>query len=704
MRKPSASYWAERFNLLEQNLHDQGTAYFHRVGRSYDAAIRDLEKELAGWYSRYATENGITYAEAKKQLSKGELAAFKMDVEEYIEKGRSLDPAWRKQLEQASARVHVSRLEAMKIRMQQNAELLAGETRDALDDMAHKVYSEKYYHTLYEIQKGVGVGFDCAELSDKKIKAAIGKTWAADGKHFSDRIWEDKARLVSELDTTFTQGVIRGTAPKKVIAEVSKRMGVKKSNVARLIMTENKALQSRAELDGYKELGIDVYEIVATLDTRTSPVCREMDGKQFKRSEFEPGITAPPFHPYCRTCTIPYDEDVAAIFGEGEQRAARDKDGKYYRIPAKIKYKEWYEAFINGGDKTAFPLVPITAVVKALVDEPWIQKIREIAAMPNKTEVEIKQAGALFIDNMDFKFKALEDEYAELMKVYERLVDERGSVTNELFSLEKALNDVTEDVNIFDILNGADEEFVPRPGKEDEFKELQKKISELTRKRDEIGLKIKEVGRKRLSIIEAERKAKQESVKDVLERIGVKTGIRDKDAVYRQLGIVKTPREAQEAVLKAYEFYPSDWVDESLKAGSLKVKKVERGYYDHGGSVIAISGVGVGSGMYRTAVHELGHRFERVKNFIGYERQFFNRRTVNEPLRWLGPCYGKNEKARFDKFLNPYMGKDYSAMSNGTYEAYELISMGFEYAATDINELLKDRDYAEFILGLLCAG
>ena len=701
MRKPSADYWTERFNLLEQNLHNQGVAYFHRVGRSYDGAIASLEKELAGWYSRYATENGITYAEAKKQLSKGELAAFKMDVEEYIEKGRSLDPAWRKQLEQASVRVHVSRLEAMKIRMQQNAELLAGETRDALDDMAHKVYSEKYYHTLYEIQKGVGVGFDCAELSDKKIKAAIGKTWTADGKHFSSRIWEDKARLVNELDTAFTQGVIRGTAPKKVIAEISKRMSVKKSNVARLILTENKALQSRAELDGYKELGINVYEIVATLDTRTSPTCREMDGKQFKRSEFEPGITAPPFHPYCRTCTVPYDEDVAAIFGEGEQRAARDKEGKYYRIPAKIKYGEWYEAFINGGDKTAFPLVPITAVTKALVDEPWIQKIREIAAMPNKTEVEIKQAGALFIDNMDFKFKALEDEYAEVMKVYEHLVNEKSNVTNELFSLEKALNDVTKEVDIFDMLNGADE-VAPLPGKEDEFKELQKKISELIRKRDEIILKIKEVGRKRLSLIEAETKAKQESIKDTLERIGIKTGIRDKDAVYRHLGIVKTPREAQEAVLKAYEFYPSDWVDESLKAGSLKVKKVDRGYYNHGESVIAISGSG--SDAYRVGVHELGHRFERVKKFMMYERQFFNRRTANEPLQWLGPGYKKTEVARFDKFLHPYMGKDYSTMYAGMYEAYELISMGFEYAATDVNKLLKDRDYAEFILGLLCAG
>ena len=342
-----SSYWAERFALLEEDLYALGAVYFERVRRAYEAAIVELEKELADWYMRYANDNKITYTEAKQRLTVGELAAFKMTVEEYIRKGSSLDPRWQKELKHASTKFHVSRLEAMKIQMQHRAEMLATETLDAIDEMAHKVYSEKYYRTAFELQKGVGVGFDVFKLSDSDIDVVSKKPWTWDGKHFSDRIWSDKVKLIHELDTTFTQAVIRGTDFRKTIAEISKRLNVKKSNVARLILTENKAIQSRADLDSYKDLGVTEYEILATLDLRTSQICRSMDGKRFKVSEFDIGVTAPPFHPYCRTTTTPYSEAVRAVFGKIATRAARDNERGYYLVPASMKYQEWYDTYVD---------------------------------------------------------------------------------------------------------------------------------------------------------------------------------------------------------------------------------------------------------------------------------------------------------------------------------------------------------------------
>ena len=50
---------------------------------------------------------------------------------------------------------------------------------------------------------------------------------------------------------------------------------------------------------------------------------------------------------------------------------------------------------------------------------------------------------------------------------------------------------------------------------------------------------------------------------------------------------------------------------------------------------------------------------------------------------------------RKDDFLTPYIGKDYG----GT--AYEVVSMGFQYAYTNLDLLLKDEDFAQFIFGLL---
>ena len=49
----------------------------------------------------------------------------------------------------------------------------------------------------------------------------------------------------------------------------------------------------------------------------------------------------------------------------------------------------------------------------------------------------------------------------------------------------------------------------------------------------------------------------------------------------------------------------------------------------------------------------------------------------------------------FMDWLNKYMGKDYGG------SAYEIVSMGFEMAYTDIKTLMQDEEFANFIFGIL---
>ena len=97
-------------------------------------------------------------------------------------------------------------------------------------------------------------------------------------------------------------------------------MNVSKAKAGRLVMTETAYFSSAAQKECFKELDVEKYEIVATLDGHTSDICQEMDGKVFQMSEYEEGVTAPPFHVNCRSCTAPYFDDE---FTKGEQRAAR---------------------------------------------------------------------------------------------------------------------------------------------------------------------------------------------------------------------------------------------------------------------------------------------------------------------------------------------------------------------------------------------
>lgn len=344
----NGEYWQKRFELLEQAAHQQGVQCYADIEKQYRQAQKQLEGQIAAWYQRFASNNGVTLAEAKRMLNAKELAELKWDVNQYIQYGQenAINGTWVKQLENASARFHISRLEALKLQTQQSIEVMFGNQLDSIDNTMRNVYKSGYYHTAYEIQKGVGVGWDFSTLDDKQISKVINKPWAVDGKNFSERIWGNRQKLVNELNNTLTQNIILGKDPQKAIDEIARKMNTSKTNAGRLVMTEEAFFSSAAQKDCFTELDVEQFEIVATLDSHTSDICRGMDGKHFKMSEWKVGETAPPFHVHCRSTTIPYfDDEFDAV---GERAASNEETGKTYFVPGNMTYKEWDKAFVQG--------------------------------------------------------------------------------------------------------------------------------------------------------------------------------------------------------------------------------------------------------------------------------------------------------------------------------------------------------------------
>ena len=338
-----SSYWQERFTKEEERRNKDARAYLSSIEKQYDKALRNIEKDINNWYSRLAKNINISLREAKILLSKNELEEFKWTVQEYIEKGQenSISKEWMKQLENASAKVHISKLEALKVQIQNEIEGLYGERLKGMEDYLERIYGDTYYRSAFIIQKGIGIGWSLSVLDTNKVNQIIHKPWAIDGKNFSERIWEDKAKLINTLHTGLTQNIIRGSAPDELIRQISKEFGVKKSAAGRLVMTESAAYSSKAQEQCFKDLDVEKYEVIATLDTSTSAICREMDGKVFSMKHYQVGVTAPPFHPWCRSVTAPYFADDT-----NSMRAMRSKKGKTEYIPVDIKYNEWYDKYV----------------------------------------------------------------------------------------------------------------------------------------------------------------------------------------------------------------------------------------------------------------------------------------------------------------------------------------------------------------------
>lgn len=337
-------YWSERFEQLEEAQLAKAESYVEDLDREYRKAVSSVEKDIAHWYQRFADNNEISMADAQRLLKANELEEFKWTVEEYVKYGQenSIDQRWLKELENASAKVHISRLEAIKLQLRQQAEILHSRELQDLTDLSKNIYSDTYYRSAFEIQKGLNVGWAFAKLDDARIDSVISKPWAADGKNFSSRIWQDRATLIGDLETQFTQLLIRGESPDKVIREISKKFNTSRNKAGRLVMTESAFFASAGQKDCFNELGVEKYEIIATLDMSTSEICRALDGKVFLMSVYAPGSTAPPFHCWCRSVTAPWFED------EDSFRVARAADGKTYYVSSDMKYGEWYDQYVKG--------------------------------------------------------------------------------------------------------------------------------------------------------------------------------------------------------------------------------------------------------------------------------------------------------------------------------------------------------------------
>lgn len=338
-------YWANRMRILEEALLDTGYEYVKNLERQYDLAIRSLEKEIESWYQRFAAENGMTLAEARRLLTTKELREFRWTVEEYIKYGQenAVSQAWLKQLKNASARVHISRLDSLKLHLQQQAEALHGAQSEALDKALGELYETGYYRTAYEIQRGIGVGWSLHGLTGDEIRKVLSRPWTLDAQTFSDRIWSNKEALVNKVNTELTQMIMRGSAPDKTIQAIAKRFNVSKSQAGRLVMTESAAFANEARKDCFRDLGVERYIIVETLDNETCTLCGQLDGKVYPMSEYQVGVTAPPFHPWCRGTTAPYFEDLEGL----GDRAARDNEGKVYDVPRGMAFEEWKKQTIQ---------------------------------------------------------------------------------------------------------------------------------------------------------------------------------------------------------------------------------------------------------------------------------------------------------------------------------------------------------------------
>lgn len=508
------------------------------------------------------------------------------------------------------------------------------QSADIVNNMRYGVYAKNYNYARYEIEKNLHIDTTFTLFDQKTVERL-----AKDNPKLLPTMKPDKIKgkkwSKRKINNAISQGILQGKPLTEVAKNLEQVVGMGWNSAVRNARTAMTGAQNGGRVASYKDakrLGIDLR-------------------KQWVATLDERTRTS-------HGALDGEKADIDAKFPNGLMYPA-DPEGKpaeVYNcrctlIADLIDYPRDNFQRLDNIDGVPIDYVPynqwaMTKQQAKTTDQDWAQRILDIKNNPAlSTEEKIRQAGKIMADEMNGSY--LDD-----------LAKEQAWLEKEAGELDRLTKDMTGD----------------------NVEEVGRRYEAFRQKRNEFNAK----------------NVWSNHVDAFSKRLGeVRTlGYDDAKVIRAHLNNSRSPMRKE--IEYAYSHYPRDWVEKSVSRGVLRVKTSGRGYYNDYWGEIAISNWSV-THKKECAFHELGHRFEYANSPIRQtEQEFYARRTKGEDLQWLGRGYARTEKTRRDKFVEPYMGKDYGG------QAYELVSMGFQYAYTEPLQLYKDRDMQEWIYGILC--
>lgn len=337
------NYWEKRAVDLEKLSQDRADVDIMHVNKLFDGAVDIVEKQIEEIFGKYARDSGISQDAALRLLNEKQTETMRRNLmitlaqcQEEIARQAILA-----RLNAPAYAARISRLEALKDLIHAQAYKVGSAAHYRLTDRLIDTYEQSYYRSIYDQQRRTETGFDFTKLTDRDVQAAIATNWA--GSNYSKRIWKNTKKLAESLEEVITQGLMTGQSIRDMELALEARVVSERYKINRIIRTEVNHCCNQGTLMSYKAAGTLRYIYLATLDMRTSSICRSLDKEVFFVSKAKVGVNFPPMHPNCRSTTMAYPED--GIFPK--ERTARDPEtNKNIHVPFDMSYAQWYRKYV----------------------------------------------------------------------------------------------------------------------------------------------------------------------------------------------------------------------------------------------------------------------------------------------------------------------------------------------------------------------
>lgn len=297
------SYWLKRSEELDKVATKVEKEVMKELSALYRDAFRSIEKEVNDFMMKYAVDHKLDYATVTQMLTPIDLAEYNQKIEELYAMYRDTGSEYIKiEIDRLNARAKITRLQALQDAINVELTKVTHEYQMTLEDTLIGLFTEQYK----EVSELLGIM--APVINREAIKTIIEYPYA--GKMFSDRIWDNKDALVKHIKQNLTAGIIRGDSIQKMSRQLKKDLNVLYYQAERLVRTETNYAMNQGHLKGYADSGVvEKYEFLAAIDSRTSKLCKNQNGKVYKLSDAVVGVNFPPLHPHCRSTVVPVLED-----------------------------------------------------------------------------------------------------------------------------------------------------------------------------------------------------------------------------------------------------------------------------------------------------------------------------------------------------------------------------------------------------------
>lgn len=309
----------------------------------YSKAAIYTAKQIEGIFNRFASKHHLTRDEAINLLSEADSKDFEKLLEAYKNKTGAQKREALAELEAPAYKNRMKRLDDINKSINKLINAIASKERDAIEKTMRQVYESSYHHAVYEATRMSGLDLQTGPIDEGALETILKKKWS--GQNYSERVWNNTQKVADSLKEEFMIGALTGKTEKEMTDSINEQFLSGRNKARRLVRTESSYIHNEAHFQAYKDYGIEEYRFVATLDLRTSQICRERDGSVYRVNDKKIGVNAPPMHPWCRSTTIMNLDDETM---HNLERFARDPvTGERMKVPADETYKEWHKRMVE---------------------------------------------------------------------------------------------------------------------------------------------------------------------------------------------------------------------------------------------------------------------------------------------------------------------------------------------------------------------